>query len=202
MISFLRGELFYTGFDQLIIEVGGVGYQVTVHPTDASQLKKGDNVFIHTYLLVREDALQLYGFLSAERLRLFTYLISAAGIGPKTALAISGTVSLNSFVTAVCTGDVSALVQLPGIGKKTAQKLLVELKDRLMKEEYQGVPVRLEGGIPVVLTEAREALQSLGFIPGEVEDLLQEALKEKGQEAGSDDLVKYVLQSIGGKGGK
>jgi len=202
MISFLRGTLFDTGYDQLTIEVGGVGYQVTVHPTDASQLKKGDNVFIYTYLLVREDALQLFGFLSAERLRLFKYLISASGIGPKTALAISGTVSLNSFVTAVCTGDVSALVQLPGIGKKTAQKLLVELKDKLMEEEYQGVPVHLGGGFPVVLTEAREALQGLGFVPGEVEDLLQEALKERGQAAGSDDLVKYVLQRIGRKGGK
>lgn len=198
MISFLRGILFDVSYDEMIIEVGGVGYQVSVHPADAAMFSKGDAVFVYTYLSVREDGMQLFGFRTAEGLHLFKSLLSASGIGPKTALTISGATSLNDFVTAICTDDVSALVRLPGVGKKTAQRMLVELKDKLSHEKYPGVEAGVPAGIPGVLNDAREALQGLGFSPFEVEELLQEAIKETGPEAGSDHLVKHVLRRVGG----
>ena len=202
MISFLRGILFDVASDELIIEVGGVGFQVAVHPSDAGVLCKGDPVFIYTYLALREDGVQLFGFLAAERLHFFKSLLSASGIGPRTALAISGAVSFPDFVTAIYSEDVPALVRLPGVGKKTAQRMIVELKDRLVQESLGGVVPGVQMGSPGILSDAREALQGLGFAPLEVEELLQEALKEKGSAAGSDILVKHVLQRVGSREGR
>lgn len=200
MISFLRGTLFEVGQETVVIEVGGIGYQVAVHPNEAGLLRKGDGGFFYTSFIVREDMVQLFGFLTSEGLMLFRTLISASGIGPKTALAITGATSYRDFAAAVMREDIAYLVQLPGVGKKTAQKMILEFKDKLSQE----TSVLLAPESTVVtnqLTEARAALQGLGFGAGEVEDLLQEALKENGHDATSNVLVKHVLQRFGGKEG-
>lgn len=199
MISFLRGIIFDVGQNDVIVEVGGVGYQVFVHPRDSALLKKGDVTFLYTHYVVREDLAQLFGFLAPEGQSLFKTLISANGIGPKTALAITGEMSYKDFLSAVFRDDVSALVRLPGIGKKTAQKLILELKDKLVQAGDSRFGTGMTGNVPEI-EEAREALHGLGFAASEVDDLLREALKEKGSNSGSDVLVKHVLQRLGGGG--
>ena len=199
MISFLRGIIFEVGQDNIIIEVNGIGYQVAVHPNEAALLKKGDSTFLYTSFVVREDLVSLFGFLTPEGLRLFKTLISASGIGPKTALAITGASSYSDFAGAVFSDDISSLIRLPGVGKKTAQRMLVELKDKLVQEEALGFVHEALPPAPGIGV-ARQALQGLGFAAAEVEDLLKEALKEKGPEADSNVLVKHVLQRLGGKG--
>ena len=199
MISFLRGTVFEAGQEAVQIEVGGIGYQVTMHPKEAGFLKEGDEAFLFTSFIVREDMVQLFGFLTSEGLLLFNTLLSASGIGPKTAIAITGTTTYGDFAAAVMREDISFLVQLPGVGKKTAQKIVLELKDKLSQD---GAVLLAPEAITVnsQLKEARAALQGLGFASGEVEDLLQEALRENGHEAPSNVLVKHVLQRLGGKG--
>jgi len=199
MISFLRGTIFEVGQDTLVIEVGGIGYQVAVHPKDTALLGKGDSVFLYTSFIVREDMVQLFGFIKPDDLLLFKTLISASGIGPKTALAITGATTYRDFAAAVMREDVSFLVRLPGVGKKTAQKMVLELKDKLAQND-SALLVPESAALTNEVSEARAALQGLGFAPGEVEDLLQEALKEKGSDAASNVLVKHVLQRLGGKG--
>lgn len=198
MISFLRGTIFYIGHDNLIIDVGGVGYQVAVNPKEIPLLKKGEKAFIYTSFILREDMVQLFGFLTFEGLKLFRTLILASGIGPKTALAITGSISYREFACAVLQDDLRALMCLPGVGKKTAQKMLLELKDKIPQEDISAAAPSGTLAAPGII-EAREALRGLGFVAGEVEELLSEALKEKGADAESDVLVKHVLQQLGGR---
>lgn len=200
VIAFLRGIIFESNQESVIIEVGGVGYEVSVHPKEAGMLKQGDSAFLFTDFIVREDLVQLFGFLTPEGLRLFKTLISASGIGPKTALAITGVTSYRDFAGAVFREDTSSLVRLPGVGKKTAQKMILELKDKLVQEDADFSGTQTSGMMTSGVFEAREALTGLGFSPSEVEDFLREALKVEGTEAASDVLVKHVLQSLGGKG--
>lgn len=198
MISFLRGTIFDVSQETVIVEVGGIGYQVTVHSKEATLLRKGEGAFLYTCLVVREDLVQLFGFLSPEGLHLFKTLISASGIGPKTALAITGATSYRDFAAAIFRDDLSYLVRLPGVGKKTGQKLLVELKDKLSQDDFT-VSTGEFSAPAAGIVEAREALEGLGFSLAEVEDFLQEALKEKGPGAASDVLVQHVLQRLGGR---
>lgn len=194
MISFLRGIIHDVGDSDVIVEVGGVGYRVTVHPKAGSVLQKGETVFLYTHFVMREDMVQLFGFLTAEEQKFFRLLISASGIGPKTALTITGSASYGGFCNAVLTGDISTLVRLPGVGKKTAQRILVELKDKVSQ---LGLTEPGSTASPFGIADAREALNGLGFSASEVEDLLQKAVKEKGMDADSDVLIKYVLQQLG-----
>lgn len=198
MIGFLRGIIFDVSQENVIIEVGGVGYRVTLHQKEISMLKQGDSAFIYTDFIVREDMVQLFGFLTSQGLKLFQILITASGIGPKIALGITGVTSYKDFARAVLQEDISSLVRLPGVGKKTAQKIVLELKDKLVQEETVAADIAISGMNSGVF-EAREALTGLGFSPSEVEDYLREALQSQGAEATSDVLVKHVLQRLGGK---
>ena len=195
MISYIRGELAAVQEQKAIVEAGGIGYGIYMSQQTLSMLPAvGEEVKIHTYLNVREDAMQLYGFLTGEDLQVFRLLIGVSGIGPKAGLNILSCLSPDELRFAVLAGDVKTISSAPGIGKKTAEKLILELKDKMSIEdvlEQAAHGSEQSKEIEATDTGMQAALTALGYGSAEslravkkvsvdctsVEDLLREALK-------------------------
>ena len=134
MIAYLKGELVVKSEEYIIIEVQGIGYKVFMSKKSIDELQENRQVRVYTYLKVREDDISLFGFNTNEELRMFELLLSVSGIGAKSALVILSNVSVSSFALAIINNDINLLKKLPGIGPKTAQRVILELKDKLKKE--------------------------------------------------------------------
>ena len=161
MISFLEGEVVHKGATSVVLAVGGVGYEVSVPTSVVSRLPAvGRNARVQTRMVVRDDSITLYGFSSTDERELFDLLTGVTGVGPKVGLSFLSAMSADAMRRAVIAGDADALTVVPGVGKKVAQRVVVELRDRLGGEAE--LPV--DGG-PVV--DVREALVSLGLTPQE-----------------------------------
>ena len=132
MISYIKGEITFNEGDTLVVENNGIGYEITV-PTFSSQklLSKGGEVTVYTYMSVREDGISLFGFESREEKAFYQKLISVSGIGPKAAISILSSITPSELVTAVLSSDAAAIAKAPGVGKKTAQRVILELKDKI-----------------------------------------------------------------------
>ena len=187
MIASLRGVVQSIGDDQLLIEVGGVGLRVSVPLSVIDNAPApGRPLFLHTYLAVREDALNLYGFLSQEEREAFELLIQVSGVGPRLALAILSHLSLDMLRNAIGTNQPEALILVPGIGQKSAERIIFHLRDRLAPVlEPIGEPSEADAEVLTVLTalgysmqEAQTALQALSpDAPEDVEERIRLALQ-------------------------
>ena len=196
MIGRLRGVVVEKRPPQLLLEVGGVGYEVEAPMSTFYQLPAtGTEVILHTHLVVREDAHLLFGFASESERALFRSLIKVNGVGAKVALAILSGMNADTFARCIQDGDTAALTRLPGIGKKTAERLIVEMRDRLA--DWQG-----EGVLPVVLsaplTEERDelkdavsALVALGYKPPEASRMVG-GVETEGRN--SEEIIRAALQ--------
>ena len=190
MIGFLDGSIAAKTADGCFIEVGGVGYRVACSATTLAALPaEGGRFRLWTHTHVREDALALFGFATEAEQRLFEALIGVAGVGPKVALAVCSAFTPDSFRRALSTDDAAAIAAVPGIGKKTAQRMLVDLKERLSVPDLQVVGVGLD-----VLTLARSALENLGYSPGEVRAALGEVRPDGSDRV--EDVVKSALKVL------
>ena len=198
MYAYIKGELAEKNIDSIVVEAAGVGYLIYI-PTQYFDMlpDEGEDVKIYTYLCVREDAMILYGFLSKDDLEIFKLLITVSGIGPKGGLAILSTLSADDLRFAILSGDSKAISKAPGIGAKTAQRVILDLKDKLSLEEAfelksEHVSRQNENGSNGVKNEAVQALVALGYASSEalkalngieitddmdVETLLKAALK-------------------------
>ena len=165
MIASLRGRPVANTPDGLVLDVGGVGYLVAATPSAVSKADGADEIALHTYLHVREDALQLYGFSDASERELFVQLLSVNGVGPKVALAIVSGSPAADLRRAIVLEDTARFQAIPGIGKKTAERIVLELKEKLGDER---VPVASIGSTQPHLV-ARDALVELGYSIGEAE---------------------------------
>ena len=169
-------------------QAGGVGYKVNVSPDVLSKPHKtGGEIFLFIHTHVREDALDLYGFLNLEDLNFFEMLLNVSGIGPRSALAILGIASIETLRRAIGTGDTSYLTKISGIGRKTAEKIVIELRDKI-GEEKGGTSLQGE-------LDALEALKSLGYSQNEA----REALKKVTQETNTNTKIREALKILGGK---
>lgn len=187
MIGRLRGTVVERTISHVVIDVGGVGYTVAVTPRTLGDLPAlGEDAVLHTHLHVREDQLALYGFASADERDLFVLLLGVAGVGPKMALAICATFSPDELRSVVSTNDQAALTSVPGIGKRSAEKLMVELRPKM---EVIGESTLVAGP----LNEAREALESLGYTSEEIRGILASLESDLPVE----DLVKQALRQLG-----
>jgi Holliday junction DNA helicase RuvA len=196
MIVSLRGELTEVAADRVVLEAGGVGYGLLVPGRLAAGLSRrlGEEIFLLTYLHVRDDGLQLFGFDGARERRFFLWLIGISGVGPKVALAILSAYSVTDLETAVMRGDEKKFESISGIGKKLAQRLLIELNDKVGAElDTMPTPAAPSGeaaGSPADhFLEARVALQNLGLSLREAEAALQGAP----DAATLEELVRYAL---------
>ena len=200
MIAFVRGTAMDMTENSVIVEAGGIGYEIYMTGTDLSQIHMGEEVKIHTYFNVREDAMQLYGFRSKDDLQMFKLLLGVNGVGPKAAVGVLAGITADELRFAILSDDVKTLSKAPGIGKKTAQKLILELKDKMKLEDAFELKLAHEqekavaglGEISDGRQEAVEALVALGYsstdalravrkvtdvAPDDVEGLLKAALK-------------------------
>jgi len=189
MIGFLRGVILRKQPPHLLVDVHGVGYEVEAPMSTFYNLPEaGGEVTLFTHLVVREDAQVLFAFGSEAERRFFRSLIKVNGVGPKLALTILSGISVDGFVRCVRENDAAALTRLPGIGKKTAERLVVEMRDRL---DDAGTPASLTGVMSHPRDEALSALMSLGYKPQEASHMLQ-AIKETGLS--SEELIRRALQ--------
>ena len=205
MISFLHGEVAQVLPDRVVIEVGGVGFQVLVSVRDASDMPPaGSEVKVYTYMSVSEDAIRLYGFLSQDDLNVYKTLISVSGVGPKAALGILGTLSANDVRFAVFSDDDKALARAPGIGAKTAKKLILELKDRLKLEDalaqsadqsFATDAQASSSASDAELSDAVQALTALGYSNSEALRAVRKVKVTK--EMQTQDILKQALKIIG-----
>lgn len=183
MIGYLKGKIIHQDLKSVILDVSGVGYKIftSLASLDSS---KNDIQEFWTYLAVRENAMDLYGFTTKEELGFFELLITVSGIGPKSAMGILSVASVSNLRNAIVSGDTSHLVKVSGVGKKNAEKIVVELKDKLVSsgEEYH-----VSGDVDVI-----EALKSLGY--GERE--AREALKKVIGENSTSEKIKKVLKIL------
>ena len=192
MISFLRGKIIFQDKDFIIVEINGVGYQVFVLPNFKTDLES-DEIEIYTHLYVREDILKLYGFSALGELKLFELLISISGIGPKAAQGILSLASPENIRAAIAHGDASVLTRVSGIGRKTAERVILELRNKveISPEEISGTGRIINADSDVV-----EALVGLGYRPAQA----QAALKEIPSEIESiEEKIKWVLKELGRK---
>ena len=200
MIAFVRGTAVDMTENSVIVEAGGIGYEIYMTGTDLSQIHMGEEVKIHTYFNVREDTMQLYGFRSKDDLQMFKLLLGVNGVGPKAAVGVLAGITADELRFAILSDDVKTLSKAPGLGKKTAQKLILELKDKMKLEDAFELKLAHEqekavaglGEISDGRQEAVEALVALGYsstdalravrkvtdvAPDDVEGLLKAALK-------------------------
>ena len=184
MIATLEGTLEYHGTDSVIINVGGIGFQVYTPSSTLSKLgATGDKVSLYTHFHLREDNVSLYGFASSEELALFKNLISVSGVGPKVALALLSALNPEQLVMAITSGNIDLISQVPGIGKKIASRLVIELKGKLEKEwKEAALPLAPENAdVIAALTSLgyslREAIQAVSSLPDSKELSLEEKVK-------------------------
>ena len=188
MIGSIRGKIIFKTEKFLIVETSGIGYKISVSPDalfKTKDLEKEIFLFIHTH--VREDALDLYGFLDKGELEFFEMLINVSGIGPKGALSILGITTIETLKKAISIGDTSYLTKISGIGRKTAEKIVIELRDKVGKE--------LPGNSLQVELDAHEALKSLGYSSAEARDVL----KKVSGDADTNTKIREALKILSGK---
>ncbi len=190
MISRLRGTPAGRTPDGLVIDVGGVGYVVAATSSAARKAEGGAEVVVETYLHVREDTLQLYGFGDAAERELFVHLIGVSGIGPKVALAVVSSGSPAELRRAIVVEDPARFQAIPGIGKKTAERIVLELKEKLGSEDVIALPAAAGGSGSAHVT-ARDALVELGFTLSEAE----QALAGIDPELPAEERVRMALRS-------
>ncbi|MCI8293632.1 MAG: Holliday junction branch migration protein RuvA [Hespellia sp.] len=198
MISYVRGELAAISEEKAVVEAGGIGYGIFMPVKSIGMLPDiGEEIKIYTYLSVREDAMQLFGFLTKDDLEVFKLLIGVSGIGPKGGLGILGALTADELRFAVLSGDVKAITAAPGIGKKTAERLIIELKDRLKLEDMLGKeddsPVDRNDLSGDAHAEAVQALVALGY--GSTESLrVVRSVKLEG--ASTEAILKEALKKM------
>ena len=188
MISFLEGQVVEKGATSVVLAVGGVGYEVSVPTSVVSRLPvAGKSARVHTRMVVRDDSMTLYGFSSTDERELFDLLTGVTGVGPKAGLSFLSAMSADALRRAVIAGDADALTVVPGVGKKVAQRVVVDLRDRLGGESE----LPREGG-PIV--DVRDALVSLGLTTQEAAEATR-GVDPDGREV--DDMLREALQKVG-----
>ncbi len=195
MISSLLGKITEIREDSIEITVGGVGYEISVTLTAIEKLHVGEDTHIYTYMSVREDGISLYGFLTIEEKKMFLKLISISGIGPKVAITILSSISPSQLAVSIIMGDIKTLAKVKGIGKKTAERIILELK-----ESVEPVTDNVDNSdlktvvFTTTMSEAVDALRYLGVNQAEATKAVNEAVKTAGNDL--ENIIKVALQLV------
>ena len=204
MISYVKGELVQKQIGYVVIDVGGLGYKVFMSEPSIDEIGNiGDTVKVHTYYRVSEDDISLFGFNTQEELRMFELLISVSGIGAKTAIAMLACIKPSQFAIAVISDDIDTLKRIPGVGPKSAQRIVLELKDKMKKEqqiaELTDATSEQKSKVKKIIVtdskvqEAIDALQVLGYSKKDVEKSLE---KIDTAELSIEDIIKQALREL------
>lgn len=197
MIASVDGRVGAVAFDSLVLEVGGIGYRVFAAPSVLASAAPGSQLKLHTYHLVREDQQALYGFRSADELGFFNLLLTVTGVGPKVALAIVGSRPTADLQLAIMQQDQAVLVSIPGIGRKLAERVIFELKEKVAAAGVAASTAAAgSGGAGTGEGEIVAALQALGYSLAEAREASRTALSDVGIGSSLEDRVKAALRSL------
>lgn len=200
MISSVRGTVLEIGLDQVVIEVGGVGFAVKATPSTLASLRRGDEAKLATALVVREDSLTLFGFADSQARELFGLLQTVSGIGPRLALATLAVLEPDALRTAIADGNITTLTQVPGIGRKGAERLIIELRDKV--GALPGTPGPADGATvssAAVRPAVVEALLGLGFPAKQAEQAVDGVLAEANGVRDKSGVLRRALATLGRK---
>ncbi len=204
MLAYIKGELVQKQIGYIVIDVGGLGYKVYMSENAIEEIGNvGEQIKVHTYYKVSEDDISIFGFKTQEELRLFELLISVSGIGAKTAIVMLGCIEPSQFAIAVISNDIDTLRKIPGVGPKSAQRIVLELKDKLKKEqqisELTNATLEQRNNVKKVIVadnkiqEATDALQVLGYTRKDIENILEKIdLKDLSVE----EIIKKALREL------
>lgn len=196
MISYLKGKLVYKDPTHVVIEVNGVGYHVNISLTTYGSIKDAENIMLHTYLHVKEDSHTLYGFSSESEKKMFLNLISISGVGPGTGLMVQSSLTADELKQAIVSEDVKTIQAVKGIGGKTAQRIILELKDKIKKEGlYQEAGDFQPQAHNTIRSEALSALMTLGINKSTAEKSIDRILKSSGNTITLEELIKLTLKN-------
>ena len=204
MIAYVKGELVQKQIGYVVIDVGGLGYKIFMSEPSIEEIGNiGDEVKVHTYYRVSEDDISLFGFNTQEELRMFELLISVSGIGAKTAIAMLACIEPSQFAIAVISNDIDTLKKIPGVGPKSAQRIVLELKDKMKKEQQiseltnatleQKSKIKKAIVVDSKVQEAIDALQVLGYTKKDVEKALEQI---DTTELKVEDIIKQALREL------
>ena len=197
MFAYIKGSLEEKGNNYVVIDVSGIGYKIFMSENAIAKMcDLGANVKVHTYYYVREDNISLYGFITKEELKMFELLLSVSGIGAKSAITMLSNITPSKFALAVISNDVGELKKIPGVGPKSAQRIILELKDKLKTEqaiEEDDVQIKCEIKKTENVSEAMEALQILGYNRREIEKVFE---KIANLDVSVEELIKKALSLL------
>jgi Holliday junction DNA helicase RuvA len=197
MISSVRGEVLSIALDHVVVEVGGVGLAVQATPSTLATLRRGEEAHLHTALVVREDSLTLFGFSDADARELFRLLQTVSGIGPRLALATLAVLDPDKLRAALVEGNITVLTQVPGIGRKGAERLTLELRDKV--GAHQGAGDTVSDVVPAaVRSEVIQALAGLGFQARQAEEAVDKVLAET-DSGNTSTVLRAALTTLGRK---
>lgn len=203
MLAYIKGTIEAKAEEYIVIDVGGLGYKIFMSGISIQNIGEiGEQVKVHTYYRVREDDISIFGFITQEELKMFELLLTVSGVGAKVALAILANISVTDFAIAVINADVTKIVQVPGIGKKSAERIILELKDKLKKIQQEDKMVGTSANIKIEkaieqnnnIQEAISALQVLGYNKKEIEKTFEKIEKEN---ITTEDLIRKGLAILG-----
>ncbi len=189
MIGYVEGEVRFIDERTVVVLTHGIGYLVYATPSTIAKATEGNTIALWTHLVVREDALDLFGFTNRDDLALFRLIIGISGIGPKSALNVLSLADRDTLTHAIARGDATYLTKVSGIGKKLAEKIILELKEKVGAVENGDSTPRAED-------EALEALEALGYAPRDTREIVRSLAKG---EATAQDIIRGALQKLGGR---
>jgi Holliday junction DNA helicase RuvA len=202
MIALISGKIVYKGISHVIVDVQGVGYRVFIPLTTFYELPEaGQIITLHVHTNVKQDAINLFGFYTVQERDLFQLMISVSGIGPKMSMNILSGISARDLLNAISSGNVGKLVNIPGVGKKMAERLILELKEKVIKkmmlEETPAADDQHKAN-EMIMEDALSALVNLGYKSNVAKDALDKALRSSDEEIGMDTLLKKTLKILAG----
>ena len=202
MIALISGKIVHKGISHVIVDVHGVGYRIFIPLTTFYELPEaGQVITLHVHTNVKQDAINLFGFYTVQERDLFQLMISVSGIGPKMSMNILSGISAQELLRAISGGNVGKLVNIPGVGKKMAERLILELKEKVIKkmmiEEMPAVDDQHQAG-EIIIEDALSALVNLGYKSNVAKDALDKVLRASEEELGMDQLLKKTLKILAG----
>jgi len=202
MIALISGKIVHKGISHVIVDVHGVGYRIFIPLTTFYELPEaGQVITLHVHTNVKQDAINLFGFYTVQERDLFQLMISVSGIGPKMSMNILSGISAQELLRAISGGNVGKLVNIPGVGKKMAERLILELKEKVIKkmmiEEMPAADEQHQAG-EIIIEDALSALVNLGYKSNVAKDALDKVLRASEEELGMDQLLKKTLKILAG----
>ena len=202
MIALISGKIVYKGISHVIVDVQGVGYRIFIPLTTFYELPEtGQTITLHVHTNVKQDAINLFGFYTVQERDLFQLMISVSGIGPKMSMNILSGISAQELLRAISGGNVGKLVNIPGVGKKMAERLILELKEKVIKKMMmEDTPAADDQhkANEIIMEDALSALVNLGYKSNVAREALDKALRSSEKELGMDQLLKKTLKILAG----